>query len=127
MSTNSLIIRKISSGYEYIYCHWDGYPEGVGKTLNQHYTDKQKINRLFALGDLSSLESEIGKKHDFNDNNINDTWTTSYKRDREDENTQSTKTITFQQVEFSKKHSTAEYIYLYIPEYKTWLPRKIFK
>jgi hypothetical protein len=38
-----------------IYCHWDGYPEGVGATLREHYTDDQKITTLMRLGALSSL------------------------------------------------------------------------
>lgn len=50
---------------ESIYCHFDGYPEGVGQTLIDHWTDPKKVNRLIALGDLSSLGTVIGKKHDF--------------------------------------------------------------
>ena len=50
---------------ESIYCHFDGYPEGVGQTLIDHWTDPKKVNRLIALGDLSALGTVIGKKHDF--------------------------------------------------------------
>lgn len=46
---------------ESIYCHFDGYPEGVGQTLIDHWTDPKKVNRLIALGDLSALGVEIGK------------------------------------------------------------------
>lgn len=38
-----------------VYCHHDGYLEGVGRTLLDHYTDPDKIDSLLALGDLSSL------------------------------------------------------------------------
>ena len=38
-----------------IYVHWDGYPEGVGVTLQNHYTDDEKITALMRLGSLSSL------------------------------------------------------------------------
>lgn len=41
-----------------IYCHFDGYPSGVGKKLSEHYTDPEKIQKLLELGDLSSLGSE---------------------------------------------------------------------
>jgi hypothetical protein len=47
-----------------IYCHWDGYLEGVGATLLKHY-DSAKANHIVALGDMSSLQAEIGEKHKF--------------------------------------------------------------
>lgn len=48
-----------------VYCHFDGYPEGVGATLQKHYTDSAKIDQLLALGDLSVLGDEIGSQVDF--------------------------------------------------------------
>lgn len=71
MSTRSRIgvIRKQggskSPTVESIYCHFDGYPEGVGQMLLDHWTDFEDINRLIDLGDLSSLGSVIGEKHNF--------------------------------------------------------------
>lgn len=61
MSTNSLIGREIGNNkVEYIYCHWDGYLEGVGEILRTHYLYNQdKINELFKNGNLSSLGREI--------------------------------------------------------------------
>jgi hypothetical protein len=50
---------------ESVYCHFDGYPEGVGQTLLDHWTDPAKVEHLISLGDLSVLGSEIGEKHDF--------------------------------------------------------------
>ena len=44
-----------------IYCHHDGYPQGngsVGQTLLDYYKDKDKINKLMELGDLSRLGTE---------------------------------------------------------------------
>lgn len=38
-----------------IYCHWDGYPEGVGLTLVNHYQDEDKVRELLSLGSLSIL------------------------------------------------------------------------
>lgn len=56
MSTNSRIgIEQADGTIKSIYCHWDGYPKGNGKTLIEHYTDRAKIESLIALGDLSSL------------------------------------------------------------------------
>jgi hypothetical protein len=71
MSTRSRIgiVREFDAKHmvvvESIYCHFDGYPEGVGQMLLDHWTDEAKINRLIALGDLSSLGRVIGRKHDF--------------------------------------------------------------
>lgn len=41
--------------YRTIYCHWDGYPDGVGKSLLAHYQTEEARNALIALGNLSSL------------------------------------------------------------------------
>lgn len=42
-----------------IYCHWDGYVRGVGSTLVNHYTDRDKVKRLIALGSISSLRERV--------------------------------------------------------------------
>jgi hypothetical protein len=42
---------KVSS----IYCHYDGYPDGVGETLNEFYSTDSAARALIALGDISSL------------------------------------------------------------------------
>jgi hypothetical protein len=38
-----------------MYCHWDGYPEGVGTGLSQNYNSKEQAEALIALGGFSSL------------------------------------------------------------------------
>ena len=43
-----------------VYGHWDGYPDGVGAMLKAHYTDPAKIDRLLDMGDISSLDEQIG-------------------------------------------------------------------
>ena len=60
MSTRSRIAIENESGIvNSIYCHFDGYVDGVGKTLFNHY-DKEKLQKLIELGDISSLgESTI--------------------------------------------------------------------
>ena len=63
MSTRSYIILKEKDGScSAIYCHWDGYPEGVGRVLSEHYTDEKKVRELISLGSLSSIGSVIGEK-----------------------------------------------------------------
>lgn len=59
MSTNCLIgIKNKDNSIDFIYCHFDGYPQGVGKTLLHNYLVEDKIHKLMDLGDLSSLGSE---------------------------------------------------------------------
>jgi hypothetical protein len=47
-----------------VYCHWDGYLEHNGEILQKHY-DSSKANQLVALGNLSSLQAQIGVEHPF--------------------------------------------------------------
>lgn len=56
MSTRSLIgIVKKDGSIQSIYCHHDGYFEGVGKVLTEDYKDPEKVEALIELGDISSL------------------------------------------------------------------------
>jgi hypothetical protein len=92
MSTRSrigIIRGEDSSGkkiVESIYCHFDGYPEGVGQTLLDHWTNEAKINELLSLGDLSALGDVIGEKHDFDWHTEGEAsqkgWCLFYGRDR---------------------------------------------
>jgi len=67
MATRSTIAMRLEDGsVRSVYCHFDGYPDGVGATLREHYTDPAKIEQLLDLGDLSVLDVEIGEKVDFN-------------------------------------------------------------
>lgn len=60
MSTRSAIGITNEDGTVFgIYCHWDGYLEGVGKTLFENYNSGIKVRDLMALGDISSLDIEI--------------------------------------------------------------------
>ena len=56
MATRSLIGINLNDGItKIIYCHWDGYPAGVGQTLVNNYTSPSAVLDLLGLGDLSSL------------------------------------------------------------------------
>lgn len=80
MGTRSRIaIRNADNTFSSIYCHWDGYPSNNGMILRDHYTTTDKVQALIALGDLSSLHAEIGKKHKFEARNAG---CTAYGRDR---------------------------------------------
>lgn len=58
MATRSYIAKQNSNDtIAYIYCHFDGYLEGVGKTLFTHYTDETVIDKLMGLGGIRSLDT----------------------------------------------------------------------
>jgi hypothetical protein len=70
MSTRSRIgIQNQNGTVSSIYCHFDGYPSGVGATLHEHYSDREKLQQLIELGDISSLGKDT-------------TETQAYHRDR---------------------------------------------
>lgn len=69
-----------------IYCHSDGYPEGVLKILKGHYTSEAKVRELMTLGDISSLGKDIGVPHNFDDGNFD--VCRSYSRDRGESDTE---------------------------------------
>lgn len=66
MATRSTIaIEHADGSIDKVYCHWDGYLSNNGKILLEHYSDPTKLMHLLAEGDLSSLGTEIGEKHEF--------------------------------------------------------------
>jgi hypothetical protein len=85
MATRSYIgVRNLNASVDYIYCHFDGYPDHNGKILTEHYADMDKVNALMKLGDLSVLGEQIGEKHDFNKRTRG--WCLAYGRDRGESN-----------------------------------------
>jgi len=76
-----------------VYCHWDGYLEHNGAILQKHYAASPKVNNLIAMGDLSSLGTQIGEAHPFSPHGSKEDealyeaakeagYCTFYKRDR---------------------------------------------
>ena len=58
MSTRSNIaFVKPSGEIVSIYCQYDGYYSGVGKTLISFYNDLEKIIKLTNLGNITSLQN----------------------------------------------------------------------
>lgn len=56
MGTSSTIgVKQADGGVKAVSCHWDGYPEHVGRILHEFYGDATKAMRLLSLGSLSSL------------------------------------------------------------------------
>jgi hypothetical protein len=124
MATRSYIgVRNADASVDYIYCHFDGYPDHNGKILTEHYSNINRVNELLNLGDLSVLGQFIGEKMDF-DKRIQDTCL-AYGRDRGESNV-------------SKKNSgydelitnqNVDYVYVFDGNYwechSTWNPELI--
>jgi hypothetical protein len=77
MSTRSGIVRKTDTGWEGIYCHFDGYLSNNGRILNEFYSDPDKVEELIALGDISGLDETVET-------------TEAYHRDRDEDRHSST-------------------------------------
>lgn len=90
MSTPCTIAIKLDEDkFKFVYVHFDGYPQGVGAVLQEHYQTAEKVAALVEQGDIAVLGKEIGEKHDFDDygrfeNGVAD-HCTFYGRDREEE------------------------------------------
>lgn len=89
MSTRARIgIEEPDGSVTSIYSHWDGYPDGAGAILLEHYSQPDELRQLLALGDVSSLGPELGERHDFDSHHSNEAaseWCLFYKRDRGEE------------------------------------------
>ena len=119
MSTRSLIGRENADGtVSGIYCHFDGYPDGVGATLSAHWTDPGKVDALLALGDVSVLGEELGEKHPFDSFLYTEEekarfagWTLAYGRDRGEDGTDAD--IYADAESFAASNSWAQFTYLF--------------
>jgi hypothetical protein len=77
MATRSTIAVQNEDGtVERIYCHWDGYLDGVGDTLATSFDSLELAKAVVALGDcsvvsgacnISEIESYHGKGEPFDD------------------------------------------------------------
>lgn len=128
MSTRSRIgILKKDGSIDSIYCHLDGYPEGVGLKLYKHYNNINKINRLIKLGDISHLENKINPlpllKHEFGYDTEQKNVVVAYHRDRKEdwEHVKPVHSNNILEFENYCKESDQEYAYLYDEKNKLYL------
>lgn len=75
MSTRSSIAVQAADGsIRMIYCHFDGYLEGVGTTLLENYTTLDAATALINMGDASSIGDDLDDSvfygHDRNEDNV---------------------------------------------------------
>lgn len=60
MGTKCSIGKEQEDGsVRYIYCEFDGYIDGVGKTLNTYYTSPDILDQLLDLGNIISLGAKL--------------------------------------------------------------------
>lgn len=66
MSTRSNIgVLNADGTVQAVYCHFDGYPTGVGAVLQKHYNDDAKARKLVSMGGISTIGPEIGESNPF--------------------------------------------------------------
>jgi hypothetical protein len=83
MSTRSRIGIELENGkVQSVYCHFDGYVDGVGKVLINHYTDIEKIRKMIFLGDMSSLAESVECPEGHSYENRKEGFSVFYGRDR---------------------------------------------
>jgi hypothetical protein len=89
MSTRSRIgVMMDDDTVKQVYCHWDGYVEGVGFTLVENYDSIELAKELINLGDISSLGYNISTDEPHTFENRVKGVTVFYGRDRGEAGTQ---------------------------------------
>lgn len=113
MSTRSRIGLMLEDGtIKHSYCQHDGYPEGVGYTLVQNYSDIDKVKELLSFGDMSCLEEKIHPSGIHNFEIYEKDVTLFYGRDRGDSDAHA-KVTSMEEFESIKFNSCIEYLYLF--------------
>jgi hypothetical protein len=121
MATRSTIALEFADGtVQQVYCHWDGYLSNNGKLLLENYSNPFTLRELIDLGDISSLRTEVGEKHDFS--RLDSTMpadeyetkyghmTTFYGRDRGEQGTGAKKFADF--ADYKENFCHEEYAYI---------------
>ncbi|MBT4838870.1 MAG: hypothetical protein HON94_16150 [Methylococcales bacterium] len=58
-TTATIAMKQDDNTYLAITCNYDGYEDGVGRTLKTDYNDPEKIKELIKLGNLSSICDKV--------------------------------------------------------------------
>ena len=113
MGTRSRIGVMHGDNCKSVYCHWDGYLDHNGRILLEHY-DSSKANHLVALGDISSLCTDVfvaeGVEHSFD--NPAENITVFYGRDRGEEGTEFKTDTSFDDFFLRAENCGAEFYYI---------------
>lgn len=64
---SNILKRKLYLG---IYCHFDGYPSGVGAELREKFTTYESVLNLILLGGLSFLIDNVRAYHNWRNEDV---------------------------------------------------------
>lgn len=123
-----------------VYCHWDGYPSGVGRTLLDYYNDESRVKSLVSLGDLSYVERYLSQeeysssyfvKSDARPHSFDYPWphvTVAYGRDRGEDNVDAhvwnyVDSVTDLLSSMEKRYDWSEFLYVYDVLSGKWVVR----
>lgn len=122
MATRSYIgiYNSDTDTVEYIYCHFDGFLDHVGRILVNYYTDPERARQLIALGSISSIGADPTVQPAVSDNGYPYVVVTSnaqdvpvevvaYHRDRGEP----LKRYTCSLPEYSEEDGMVSYVYLF--------------
>jgi hypothetical protein len=101
--------KSISS----IYCHWDGYPEYVGKMLLNHYNNVGIVTELLKLGNLSNLDKNVNPTESHTFDKPQAGVCIAYGRERGEKSQEAIVFEDLGEFEDSASNSWADYQYLY--------------
>jgi hypothetical protein len=100
--------------YKTIYCHSDGYLTYNGAMLLDYYNDREKVEKLLSLGNLSVLNEKVEpdptRPHSFDYNQRQEDVCVAYGRDRGEEG-QESKILSFE--ELTSEETWIEYVYIF--------------
>ena len=116
MATRSRIgIENENGTITSIYCHFDGYPDGVGATLKEHYLSTQKVRMLLNLGDISILGEHVATMDEHTFDNPKEGVTVAYHRDRGEVKREARTDVSIEQF---KNRLDEDYGYVYTKDEK---------
>lgn len=58
-TTSTIAVQHADGTVSQIYCHFDGYLSGVGKTLLTHYNTLEQAEALVAMGGASCIRETL--------------------------------------------------------------------
>ena len=116
MATRSNIAQLLPDDrVQVIYCHFDGYMSGVGRTLTKHYKTTDRVAELIALGDLVVLDQHLYPTGVHSDGAREPRVTVAFGRDRGDPNSQARTHASVDDWQ-DNLASDIEYCYLWRPD-----------
>lgn len=123
MSTRSdLIVERADGTFAYVTCHFDGYLEGVGQTLHDHYGTQALAEAVVAPGDLSCLYERCDAPPGHSYATPAEGCSIYYGRDRGEEGTEAVVGRTLLSVIWDASGDT-EYHYVWLKERGWFLAR----